>query len=527
MQSKQNQDILGNAIFQGAGIAEPKQGGTGQGAGGEGQQLAVNAADEVAAAIAGARAALPGAAIGALLLDVGRQAAQIQARKLLNLRGVSPSQTSIDDAAADGTAHAVRVGLRLVRAGVDLSKDYSPRVRHNAKGDGRLVRRSARAICLLYASRGSFRSLCSWASVGITGDNTFKFSGGSFVSEFTGELANTLAAARDEGAGDCYQVESIAARWRVIRWLYSVGVRDFAAMIPADTRGTARAQMMAAAVARCRVVADCVLGLPMADAIKAGGYASGEAFGSSCIKSNFFPSLQAAAGRNWGDARQARLAMRAAAVAAGVAIKAQHLADGGGAPMGWRQLSDCITIEAIALTGEGSQWQAAAGARGQAVALAIWWRDISHKRAAAAAVAFEAVRRGLRGDKFGDLGKVFCGRSRRSNKLAAMFIRSRPSGKVIKPATSQTVAVKVGRVSRAVPCAPLVADDAKMIDCQAAGLAPFIPSPVAVAVAPAAVAVAVAIDWPARRAAQAAARRASSSRPVGPVIQWPKVEPVK
>ena len=64
----------------------------------------------------------------------------------------------------------------------------------------------------------------------------------------------------------------------------------------------------------------------------------------------------------------------------------------------------------------------------------------------------------MRSGKFGNLAGVF-GTSRRSAKLHVGFVRSRPSGKVTKRADVSTVALKVGRAARAMPCAQAGADN--------------------------------------------------------------------
>jgi hypothetical protein len=504
MKTKQNKSDELNAIFQNAFLTESNKTGTGAGRGDgwrgrlQGAAVVVNP-DAAADKLAAARAGLPGAAIGALLLDVGKQAARIQARRLVNLRGVSPSQTSIDDAAADATAGAVRVGLRLEHFKIDLAKDYQPRAR-----GGRMVKRSARGLCLLYANRAAFRSLCAWASVGVTGQSSELFGqGGAISTELTSQLAAQMSCERD-GGGDLWQVEAVAARWRVARWLYRVGVQSFAASLPTDQRGAARAAAMAAAVQRVRTVADCLFGLPLAESIAANGYASGAAFVNSCRAADFFPTLARAA-TGAGDVAAARAAMRRAALAAADAIRAQRAAgDAGRAVAGFHSSNIKRAVRGVIASNNGrAVWGVAAAARADALALAVWWRGVAARRAADNAAAFKLVLQGVRGGTFGDLGEVFK-TSRRSAKLHSLFIRRNPSGAVTRRATVVGESLKVGRAARRVPCVTL-AGAVVPLDVAIAGLAAGYTSPAAdVSPIVPAVVVTPQLDHAARRAARAA-----------------------
>jgi hypothetical protein len=90
-----------------------------------------------------------------MLLAVGKRAAIRQASRLEERRGVQPSQTSKDDAAADAVLRVLQHMRRLDKS-------------NPAQWQTVRFRRAVN----LYAARGAFNSLASWSSLGMTGGSS-------------------------------------------------------------------------------------------------------------------------------------------------------------------------------------------------------------------------------------------------------------------------------------------------------------------------------------------------------------------
>lgn len=223
------------------------------------------------------------------LQAIGARAARRQARRLVELRGVKPSDTSVQDAAQDAIVGILQHVRRVDKATAAHWQSM------------RFVR-----VIALYAGRAAFNSLCSWSRLGVTGDNT----GAGTASNWCEFVTDALDTIHQEHH---HQGEPVDARARraVVRWVFNIGLRQFAAGLPVDMRGAARASAVNAARRRCRVVGSIIFGASLADAcIQAGGtlrfnpvtgekifipgFTSANNFQDSCRTAGFWTALKAA-----------------------------------------------------------------------------------------------------------------------------------------------------------------------------------------------------------------------------------------
>jgi len=181
-----------------------------------------------------------GVDIGARLLAIGKTSSRRAARRIVDLRGVPPSDTSRDDAASDAVT-GVLVHVRR------LDKLTA------AQWDTARVRR----VLALYAGRAAFLSLAQWAGAGLTGDNT---ASARFDSAFSVELTHDLAQrlASESVTQGNYTDADARARRAVVRWVFQVGLRDFGAGLDCGNAG-ARARSLREARRRCRAVGSMVV----------------------------------------------------------------------------------------------------------------------------------------------------------------------------------------------------------------------------------------------------------------------------
>jgi hypothetical protein len=242
--------------------------------------------------------------IGAVLLSIGEQAGKVQARRIHELRGgAAPSATSRDDAAADAVASVVSHVRRLDK--LTLRQWQS----------ARLLR-----VLRLFAARGAFLSLATWAGGGLTGDNTAaeRFNG-ALVESLTVDLARHLASGGDQA--EPFEHDT-AARRGVVRWVFRVGLYDFARGLPADMQAGARAHTLTQARRRCRVLGSVILGATFDEATCNAGFASLKSFAQSCKDAKLFEALRearAAAIENSGAVELARVGAARWRIAAGAA----------------------------------------------------------------------------------------------------------------------------------------------------------------------------------------------------------------
>jgi len=231
------------------------------------------------------------------LLVIGKRAASRQARHIAQRRGVRPSDTSIEDAAADAVCALLTHARRLDKA--------TP-----AHWDSvRFIRQVWR-----WAGRAAFNSFASWASLGIKGRGARV---SSLVRELTwtsgghadcigdgranpvhdlvihagNKLAEQVAAARAESIDS-----NRAARVATVRFVWRVGYGEFAAALPADMRGSARAVAVTQARARCHVLQRVLLGADYDAACNGGGFGSVANFSRSADKSGLWAALARASG---------------------------------------------------------------------------------------------------------------------------------------------------------------------------------------------------------------------------------------
>lgn len=414
---------------------------------------------------------------GARLLAIAERAARAQAERLRELRGVRPSETSIDDAAADAAVAIVRLGHRLASF-PDWLREYQPRWRA-----GKLRLRSPWWSLYLRACRAAFLSLCSWARAGMTGDNTVYGSWGDMLCEATEDL-RAEDNARD--AAGVWWPESVRVRRSICRWVYAVGLRDFARSLPADMRGAARAAALRAARARCRVVGALVFGVPLADALTGAGFASRESWADSCRRSGFWQALRAARLARLSSCpgyREARANMRAAALDAAAAVRDMRAAaavwaapgDNGAGLVRVRSGAAAVVpsrlpvrgarrvvrpavsgVRVLGVRGSGAgqswAWLRAAERRAAAVERAVHWRDRAARIVRDGMRDWERALSGLKSDQWGDLRRLFgfayrtkAGRvvERNATKRNPAGI-GRARGKVARPARlAPTVAVEL------------------------------------------------------------------------------------
>ena len=228
--------------------------------------------------------------MGARLIALGERAAARQARRLVELRGVRASDTSVADAASDAVAGLLLHVRRLDKASEQhwrgCGADASARCACPACGKrARFVR-----VLAMYAGRAAFNSLCAWSRVGMTGDNT---STAATWCEFVADALGDLVADDDTASGAATW-DTAGARWRVVRWVFNAGFRAFVATLPAAMRGTARASAVNGARRRCRVIGSVLFGADIASACVNAGFNSAKAFQASCAKAGFWRALRAA-----------------------------------------------------------------------------------------------------------------------------------------------------------------------------------------------------------------------------------------
>jgi hypothetical protein len=413
------------------------------------------------------------------VLAIARRAAARQARRIFDYRGVTPSRSSIDDAASDAVLGLLSSVRRLDKL---TPAQWSTR---------RVLR-----VVGMYAGRAAFRSLASWAVVGMVGDNTTTRGD---ARQWVGELQNDLARAwgkldslPEDGADMANQRARLAsldaslpatsraalaldmpappdysapdsitsARRAAVAWVYRVGYRQFKATL--GKRGTGRA--VQAALSRCRVVASVIMGASLTDACAATGFASFKVFAQSCKESGFAAALRDARARAAMDGSQVeqyRIAMRRYALEVAQHARALHACGGG-----WRDVLHTSTHRATTAHG------LARGARVahrraivrdylRALGLAVHYRDAMRRAMSDDLRAFDRMLSGVFADRFGDLRLMLGfvdseGRERGASKVNPAMLR-RARGKLArKSGAVATVALPMGASGRGRPCAVAV-----------------------------------------------------------------------
>ena len=239
------------------------------------------------------------------------------ARCIKNRRGVTPSDTSLQDAAAAAAASMSFQWAVYSSLVGELWNDTT--VRHLAA----------------YGWRAAFRSLTSDQSDGMTGDRAGQHSskagkehnGGESVAldaaQLQVESASLKAWANDRqgrvfDAGADTEAQDKAQRRATLRWIASV----------LDTK--AKGRTGAAERARFSLLARLIHGRDIATAARGAGFASGGAAVESLRAGGVWARLRVAIGQRVSSRDKRLLAVRARAVAAAVvAIKAQRRARGG------------------------------------------------------------------------------------------------------------------------------------------------------------------------------------------------------
>ncbi len=340
------------------------------------------------------------------LLALGKRAAQRQRRRILNLRGVAPSDTSVEDAAADAVLAILTHVRKLHKITAAQWESY------------RLVK-----VLSMYAGRGAFNSLTAWAGLGMRGANHAQFNGqgaarlaigmdgrvetGKGGFDWLGDLTTAAFVelqAADESAPGAREQDHLA-RWAAARWVFRVGWREFGAGLPCDMRGGARAAAMRAARSRCRVVGEIIYGASMVDACAVSGYDSVKAFAQSCDAAGFWQGLQAARhgdslaglGQLWrmrDHAQRAAAAIKTMRSIGCVAVR--EVTSGGNVRAGM----------ASSRRGNLLALRQAEAARAFHLAQAVLHRNQVQREMAAERQAFACVMRGVRTAKFGNLRSV-------------------------------------------------------------------------------------------------------------------------
>lgn len=314
----------------------------------------------------------------ARLVNLCRGAAKRQADHVRARRGVRPSATSADDAAADGRAAIL---ARFPRVCL---------LERNHIGARRIVL----ARC---AGRAAFASFVHWARVGVTGATD----GARLVTLLTSEALDGLHAA--ESAQFEIGTSEHGARWRAARWCYRVlcqaaycqgGAATFAARA-----SVLRAQV--AARARARVVGALIFGASVPEACGGAGFDSVQAFRNSMRRAQGWQALAQAATGTSGAERQARAAMRRASVAWREAVRQGRRAGGFGV-LHWQSAG-----AGVRLVGSSAVGVRPTEARTRALAQACYWRDRAARLRAANRAAWAHIASKLSLGECGDLRRVF------------------------------------------------------------------------------------------------------------------------
>ena len=361
--------------------------------------------------------------LGERLLDLGRRVSYAQVRRVFDLRGVQPSETS----RADAASAAVLSVLVHVRGVGRLSVvQWSQR---------RVLR-----VLWLYASRGAFKDLAAGSSLGMAGRGAGRpqgVEGGADLDALPGAV----------------EVESVqASRLAAIRWVYSVGLHAFKAGLPSSMAGAARAASIRGAVGRVRSVARVILGNSLEDSVCAGGFSTVKAFAQSCQASGFFASLADARARDGGAGVEvARVAQRRYALeAAAILRKLSRMGAGG-----W----DCARLGTKASGGAVVVVQRLRRELSQALDLAVHYKRVADANRRADATAFDRVLLGVKSGKFGNLRSITGLTTKRKGggrRLDSVQIGA-AKGKLTVPASPVGVSASVGRRKRKVPCVPVMA----------------------------------------------------------------------
>lgn len=317
---------------------------------------------------------------GQRLLKIGRGCAERARRRLLYMRGVQASQTSLDDAAAD----AVLGILASVRAWERIFPSHWSSMR--------FVR-----VLWLYGCRAAFRSLNSWSTGGLTGRDDAK----PLIESWSGLLNETLLClAQDQGETDK------SARWQVSRWIHRVAFVRFRDEVKRQgMQGNALRESLRAARRRVRVLISIVWGASLSDACVMAGFESSKAFAQSARASRLFDSLREArcecptvrmelariGRRRFGlEVAKAVRIMRGLGVIRGAFTDSQR----------------ACSIRGRADVARTLVWRRIAAQRGRAVELAQFWSGVLDDEQAANDAAWLRVSRKLSSGQFNDLRQV-------------------------------------------------------------------------------------------------------------------------
>jgi len=283
-------------------------------------------------------------------------------------------------------------------------------------------------------------------------DQAWAASGGPSVQNLTIDLAE------HRPDDQVWLPSSQAARRSVVRWVFQVGYREFKASL-SDGKGKGRAA--GAALSRCRVLGNVILGASLADACSVSGFSTVKAWVESCKDAGLFESLRASRVAGLADCQAVelhRVASRHWALQ--VNRLARALASVGG--VAW---ADTMATDSQRAQGRRGK---AAGARtlrrraivrdlARALDLATWHKAKARAAAADTLALFDHALDGIHSDKWGDL-RVLAGLSDKlgravgGSKIDGAAI-GKARGKVAHKAPTVGRAESIGRRASKRPCA--------------------------------------------------------------------------
>lgn len=313
-----------------------------------------------------------------MLQRAGQHAARRQAAYLFAGYGVKASDTSIEDAASDAV-------LEVLSRMSFLSEDWPGDNVSNS------VELDTLATVWRLANLGAWRSLRSWATVGMTGDTASL----PLPMSWQNWLCDALVDLQQAQAEPMGQTER-RARFAVCRWLYGVLVQDFRCNVKTEgRRGTYLKQAMDAARRRWRVLANVVFGQTLVDSCALSQFGSVEAFLKSMQQSGAWEALRAARlDHECVRVELARIGKRRFALEAAGAVRAIRQLAGDWPSSGGRWWRDPAKRLA---------WRRLADTRARCLELAKFWRDVERAHVQANDQAWQRAKVGLYAGKFANL----------------------------------------------------------------------------------------------------------------------------
>lgn len=366
------------------------------------------------------RLALNGASAAEILIvTVGHGCAARAARRMLAQRGVKPSETSVADAGQDAAAAICEHVRGLTRLSPDRLRD------------GKLLR-----VLWLYGMRGAWKSLCSWAMAGMTGDTAqagrlaIAFPDRNQVPGSADDWQSIAASVlRDIADEDSEDSESVtAAKSTFVRWVYRVGLFDYRRELEGQgVKGNGLREALRGAKRRCRVVAGVIRGDSLAQACAAAGFDSIASFNDSVRRNGFWQRLASARLANDNSrVEQAKVAQRRFALEAATALRqlrklsgsvpAQYVGSIGqpdkpiASPSGVIRQCHAKRRELRRIghnaAAHGMQWDTLTTQRARALELAKFWRNVAANERKASATSFERLKTGIGASNIADLKRL-------------------------------------------------------------------------------------------------------------------------